>query len=292
MRRNNRLLDNSAVILLYIICVGLLIILLLTVLGGDTTDRDPGQEIHIENMTDETMEAPLATETSMVMEEKSTDEHIVEVDGPVIIEPEPIIEEPEYYEFTAGDKAYFDDALFIGDSRTVGIKKFGTLENADYFATTGLNLYKIFVTKMKTDDGQQITLEEKLQHNVYGKVYVMLGINELGYNFDTTVEKYREFLEYIRSLQPDAILYVCANLHVNDLRNQVDEIHNNAAINRMNEVIAGFADQKNTFYLDVNPVFDNENGNLSDDYISDDSHLKAEYYEQWCAWYCENVIIK
>jgi len=291
MRKRNQLLDNGAVILLYIICIGLLIILLITILGEKKTGQEAAQNIPTDNVIKEEFDKETETMETVEagMENIQEEESAEEV---MSIFPEPMPQEPEYYEFTIGDKTYFDDALFIGDSRTVGLKKFGTLENADYFATTGLNLYKIFVTKMKTDDNQQILLEDKLQHNVYGKIYVMLGINELGYNFDTTVEKYREFLDYLNSLQPDAIIYVCANLHVNSLRNKVDEVHNNEAINRINEAIAGFADQKNIFYLDANPFFDDEDGNLSNEYISDDSHLKPEYYEKWCSWYCENVIIK
>lgn len=299
MKIKNRLLDNGAVIMLYIICFGLLIILLVTVLDADKKPDHDAQNIHTDIMTEEGLQdLPKDKEE---IEEKEETENVIEAgnmegavkeEQPALPNQEEAISEPEYYDFTVGDKTYFDDALFIGDSRTVGLKKYGTLDNADYFATTGLNLYKISNTKIKTDENQEITLEEMLQHNVYGKIYVMLGINELGYNFDTTLERYREFLDYLFSLQPDAIVYVCANLHVNSLRNEIDEVHNNEAINRINESISGFADQKNIFYLDVNPLFDDEEGNLSNEYISDDSHLTGIYYEQWCDWYCEHVIVK
>lgn len=203
---------------------------------------------------------------------------------------EEVIPEPESL-FTVSDKSYFDDALFIGDSRTAGLKQFGTLDNADYFASPGLNLYTINSTKVEVEKGKKMKLEALLSENVYGKVYIMLGINELGYDFDTTVEKYRAFLDYIFSYQPQAIIYVCANMHVNSLRNELDEIHNNAAINRMNEQILSFADQEKIFYLDVNPLFDDENGNLSQMYVSDDTHLMGMYYETWCEWYCQNTVL-
>ena len=35
---------------------------------------------------------------------------------------------------TKNSKDYFTDALFIGDSRTVGIAEYGTIKNATYFA--------------------------------------------------------------------------------------------------------------------------------------------------------------
>ena len=193
--------------------------------------------------------------------------------------------------FTVSDITYFDDALFIGDSRTVGLREYGTFENAHYFASPGLSLYSIDSTKVEMRDGRKVKLEQLLTENTYGKVYVMLGINELGYDFDATVRKYQTFIDYIFTMQPDAILYVCANMHVNSLRNELDDIHNNAAINRMNEQIASFADNEKIFYLDINPVFDDENGNLAQEYISDDTHLMGNYYEDWCNWYCENTVV-
>ena len=42
--------------------------------------------------------------------------------------------EPTPLQFTTVDASYFDDALFIGDSRTVGIAEYGSLKNATYFA--------------------------------------------------------------------------------------------------------------------------------------------------------------
>lgn len=44
--------------------------------------------------------------------------------------------------------------------------------------------------------------------------------------------------------------------------------------------------QKNTAasYLDVNPVFDDENGNLRADYSTDGSHILGKYYSVWVDW--------
>ena len=42
-------------------------------------------------------------------------------------------------EFVESDASYFDDALFIGDSRMVGIRDYGTLNNASYLCSVGLS---------------------------------------------------------------------------------------------------------------------------------------------------------
>ena len=36
-----------------------------------------------------------------------------------------------------------DDALFIGDSRTVGLMEYAGIDDADYFCTVGMSVYNI-----------------------------------------------------------------------------------------------------------------------------------------------------
>ncbi len=205
--------------------------------------------------------------------------------------PQPVVQ-PRVYEFTHSDKEYFSDALFIGDSRTMGLKLYGSFDNADYFAEPGLSLYSLPRTRLAVGEHEKIGLTELLEKEAYGKIYLMLGINELGYNFDTTLEKYHALVEELRTKQPEAILYVCANLHVTSVRNEHDEIHNNANIDKINAEIEALADEQDIFYLDVNVLFDDEEGNLDKEIASDDSHILGEYYEDWCSWLGENTIVK
>ena len=90
--------------------------------------------------------------------------------------------------FFEADRSYFDDALFIGDSRTVGLYEYGNLGNALVLADPGMNVYKVFNRSFKLPSGESKTLEEILTEKQFGKIYVMLGINELGYDFDQTVK--------------------------------------------------------------------------------------------------------
>ena len=196
------------------------------------------------------------------------------------------------YEFTYSEKAYFADALFIGDSRTKGLELYGTFDNADYFAEPGLSLYTLAKTKLEVGEYGKLKLEELLEKEQYGKIYLMLGINELGYNFDTTVQKYQDLVTQLRQQQPDAILYVCANLHVTEVRDEHDEIHNNTNIDKINAYIATMADAQEIFYLDVNALFDDAEGNLDKEIASDDSHVRVAAYEDWCNWLKENTIVK
>lgn len=194
--------------------------------------------------------------------------------------------------FTKVSSEYFDDALFIGDSRTVGLKEYGSIENATFFASTGMDIYKIYSIKVNVGRQGKIDLISLLKNNKYSKVYIMLGINELGYNFDNTIKKYSELMDTIKSFQPNAIIYVEANMHVSESRSASDNIFNNANINKFNNLLAKLADNKNAYYLDVNPLFDDANGNLRADYTYDNTHVLGKHYKTWADWIAENAVIK
>ena len=82
------------------------------------------------------------------------------------------------------ERNYFDDALFIGDSRTVGISEYGDLNNATFFANTGMSVYNVFEKSVSVPKIGKLKLEQLLESKKFGKVYIMLGINELGYDMN------------------------------------------------------------------------------------------------------------
>lgn len=199
-------------------------------------------------------------------------------------------DEEEVSIFTYSDPAYFDDALFIGDSRTVGLYEYGTLKNADYFATTGMSVYEVWEEKVSVEKVGRMTLKELLHAKSYSKIYIMLGINELGYEFEKTVQTYKDSVSELQKLMPEAYIFICANLHVGKERSDSDDVFNNKNIDRFNQRIKEFADNESIFYIDVNQKFDDENGNLKKECSNDSVHVQAKYYAEWCAWLCENTV--
>ncbi len=180
---------------------------------------------------------------------------------------------------------YFADAVFIGDSRTVGMYEYGGLEEtAAFYASTGLTVYKLFDSAIVKAPGQKkkITVEEALQQNSFAKIYLMVGINEMGTGtVGTFTEKYREVLEHLKELQPDAIIYVQAIMKVTAERSGKGDYINNEGIDARNAELAKLADNSRVFYLDVNPLVCDETGGMVKSYTSDGVHLKAKYIDIW-----------
>ena len=164
---------------------------------------------------------------------------------------------PKEYEWqTVGDD-YFDDALFIGDSRIVGLQDYGKMEDhATFYASTGLNIFKLLSAKIVTLEGQlkKVSVEEALGQKSFGKIYLMVGINELDIG---TVERfqntYQATIERIQELQPDAIIYIQSIMKVTSKRAAKGDFVTNTGIDERNNAIMQLADHENIFYLDVNP---------------------------------------
>ena len=193
--------------------------------------------------------------------------------------------------FGTAPEGYFRDALFIGDSRMVGIASYAPFEGANYFATVGLATYKVDKVKSEVDN-KSIAFSSLLSSKTYGKVYIMLGINEIGNDRTATMKKYADLVNTIKAAQPNAIIYLCANLHVTAKRSAKGDAINNQSINSFNAAVKNLCDNSTVYYLDVNPSFDDESGCLRADYTNDGVHPLAKYYKLWADWFKQNVVLR
>lgn len=196
------------------------------------------------------------------------------------------------YPYAKENIGYFDDAAFLGDSRTLGISDYAGLDEADFYCDSGMTIFKILeeeVTYQKT--GSKVLMPEVLQNKKYGKIYIMLGMNELGYgNTEMYLEQYRQVLNQIREWQPEAIIYIMANLHVSEEKNNMETEFNNMNINSKNAASAELANGTDVFYLDVNPVFTDEEGYLNAELTFDGVHLYAKHYDAWREFLLEHAV--
>lgn len=184
--------------------------------------------------------------------------------------------------FVTVEEDYFDDAVFIGDSRTVGLQDYGGLDQTDFFATVGMNVYDLWTERFCQVEGEKVTLEEALSAKQYGKVYIQIGINEMGRGtLDDFMEKYAQSVEKIRQLQPEAYIYLQGIMKVTAEKSNSDSIFNNEGIQARNEQIAKLADGITVFYIDVNEAVCDETGGLRADLTFDHLHLYGSKYDIW-----------
>lgn len=178
--------------------------------------------------------------------------------------------------------SYFDDAAFIGDSRTQGLQLYTGLPNATFYATQGLMVDTFFSKKFVKAGGGKITILDAMKNQTFKKVYIMLGVNELGWAYEKVfIQKYGEVVDKVKELQPDAKIYVQSILPVTKAKSDGDAIYNNTKISRYNELIEQMCREKGVTYLHVADAVGLDNGALPAGSATDGVHLNREYCYKW-----------
>ena len=142
-----------------------------------------------------------------------------------------------------------DDTEYNTDTEGIFAKNgiyFKLEGNAAFLAKESINVYNILDKELWFTDndgeGWDATVEEILSEHTFGKVYVALGVNELGIgNTYMFYEKYREILEMIREYQPDALIYIQGIMHVSYEKSSSDSCRNNTVICQRNYAISTLA---------------------------------------------------
>lgn len=176
------------------------------------------------------------------------------------------------------------NALFIGDSRTEGLKEYGGLTEAEFFASSGMSSFNLLSANLTVKSGGKQTLKELLSQHSYERIYLMLGINELGYPPSSVTKKYASIVDWIHQLQPQARIILEANLHVTKKKSDSDPVYGNGKIDALNQAIYQMAVEKGCGYIDVNSLFDDGQGNLDSKYSVDNAHIMGKYYTVWAEW--------
>ena len=201
----------------------------------------------------------------------------------------PVVEEPPAYDYgkrvplsePVGDE-YFDDAVFIGNSQTEGILIYGQMKNATVYAGKGIMVDTIYTKDVvKNTDGTRMTIMKGLEINKFGKVYIMLGANELGWPDESFIKHYAKVIDDIKALQPEAKIYINLIMPMAKSKSDNDKIYNNTNINRFNDMIKAMAKEKQVYFIDSREAVADENGYLPEDAGTDGVHLGTEYYKKW-----------
>lgn len=193
--------------------------------------------------------------------------------------------------FTTVDESYFTDALFIGDSRLQGFGFWSGIP-ATYYCATGFHVYKYETTNVVQTENGKVPIFEAMPYDAFTKVYIKVGLNELGYGTEENFEKtYAELIAKIREYEPRAIIFVHAILPVTAEKSNTDKAHNNANIAVRNAALEQFAKEQKAYFIDAGPTLSDEEGNLRPEMTSDGIHLKPEYMKLWRDFLCEHGVV-
>lgn len=189
-------------------------------------------------------------------------------------------------------RAYYDKAVFVGDSVMAGYRMFSTnpasvVNKAEFLARSSTAARHAIVDVSQDPyqplyKGKAINIWNAIPLMDVDKVFIMYGTNDLGvYNPEITYGNYLELIRKIRSKSPDVEIHiismtpVCAGREGRGL--------NNANVNIFNQLIIDGAEANNYSYVPLNPNLIDGNGKLIATYSSDKFvHLtSAAYNERW-----------
>ncbi len=225
-------------------------------------------------------------------------------DEPPAVEPTenlPVIEIPTYQfgtplaESEPVEDTHFDTAAFLGDSRTEGLQLFGGIRHGDFFWARGMTVFRVDDPNYAIFeiDGQMHTMMGALRQKEYASVYIMIGVNELGYAASSYEQGLNEFIDLVLEAQPNAVVYLQTLPPVNEdmaRKNGLGDYINNTNIGKFNDAIIRIATEKKVVLLDTAEAYRNEDGILPAELASDGCHFNFNGYTPWADYLRSHVM--
>lgn len=177
---------------------------------------------------------------------------------------------------------YFEDVVFLGDSRTEGLYIYGQRTAAEYLYAMGATVESVFTKKDWGPEEEKIPLLEALKQTDRSKIYVMLGVNELGWpETDMFRQRYAALLEQLSADHPEAEVVIQSILPVSARQDKLGTYVNNGRIDAYNAVLAALAEELRYPYVDVAEAVRDEEGCLRADLTYDGVHLNSAGCRVW-----------
>jgi hypothetical protein len=189
------------------------------------------------------------------------------------------------------DDSYFSDAVFLGDSRTEGFSLYSGLTTGRYLYAVGATVESVFTKPTQETAAGKVPIMDALAGMEFSKVYIMLGINELGWpRTETFHDQYAKLIDRIREIEPDAEIVLQSILPISAKQDAKGSYINNKRIGEFNAVIEQLAEEKDCTYLPVCDVVTGADGCLIPELTWDGIHLNVDGCKKWLDYLKANPV--
>ena len=176
--------------------------------------------------------------------------------------------------------------MFVGDSRVEGFRRNSGLSvTPQFFCSVGMDVSDALKDAVVPFNGQYTTVVNALRQAEYGKVYLMFGLNELGWVYESVfADYYGQLIDAIRETHPDATIYVQSIIPVSKWKETNDSnngVYTNANVMRLQKALCDMCEKKQVNYVNVAEVMQDGEGYLYSDATDDGVHLNATYCKKW-----------
>lgn len=176
------------------------------------------------------------------------------------------------------DDGWFKDAVFIGDSRMAGIMKAAKFEYYANLSHEGLTVADVFTKANIQLNGGYYTVADALsQLDSFGKCYIMMGLNELGwYDMSQFTGYYADLVELVKDTHPEAQIYVIGIMPVGRAATESADYLNNERVQMFNAEILKMTQEEQVYYIDGFAALQVDGG-LPDAASPDGIHMEPGY---------------
>ena len=186
-------------------------------------------------------------------------------------------------ETEAVEDTYFDGAVFLGDSRTEGLFLYSGLKTGHFYTAVGATVESVFSKKnFETESGEKVPLLDAVAEQDCDKIYIMLGINELGWSkVKTFHDQYAKLIDRVREDHPEAKIVLQSIPPVGAKQEAKKTYVNNERIAVYNGIIKELAVEKECYFLDVAACLTGGDGLLPKEWNFDGIHLNPKGCKVW-----------
>ncbi len=197
-------------------------------------------------------------------------------------------------ESAAVDASFFDDAAFVGDSVSLKLSYYCAdgvaLGNAQFFTSGSLGTNNALWDLSNPEQvfpsfqGETMLIEDCVAASGAKRVYIMLGMNDLGlYGIDLTVESYETLIDRILEKSP-YVQIIVESMTPMTADSPVMGALNNEVIKEYNARLKDMCEAKSLLYTDVASVmYDSDGEALKPEYCSDPEAMGIHFTEEGCA---------
>ena len=169
------------------------------------------------------------------------------------------------------------------------------LDQIGSYAESGYAVYSVFKKPIAKTPIGNFTLDQMMaaEPGKYKKIYLKFGLNEMGWgNEEMFDQSYYNLVDMLKYYQPDAVIYIQGIFPVTKSKSESSKIYGLENVAARNEELRRIAENEHVCFLNLAPVFADEEGYLPGEYAPDGIHLKAQYIELWKDYLKSHAIVR
>lgn len=191
---------------------------------------------------------------------------------------------------------YFNDAVFIGDSISEGLKVeamyLKNTFNTDYFGKARFLTAQNFGlfnalrgSNLPLYKGEKQPIWKSIAQMDITKIYICLGMNDLAsFSVKEIISNYKTVIKKLLKAKPGAKILIQSLTPItrSEEKNQVYKLVTKARLNELNQALCGMAEKDGYYYLDIYSVIKDNQGFLADKETWDlTCHMRPEALARW-----------